>query len=89
MRLLGAIAGLALTGLSAMLAFAFYDSYWRWRDCFNELGRCFDPVSGVVYHEQSGAIWGGLALLSLLAGLALLLPPMLRRPPPPQPPTGR
>jgi hypothetical protein len=19
---------------------AWYDRYWRWRDCFNELGRC-------------------------------------------------
>jgi hypothetical protein len=38
-RLLGG----ALVGLGLLFAAAFYDRYWRWRDCFNELGRCFDP----------------------------------------------
>jgi hypothetical protein len=42
--------------------------YWRWRGCFNEEGRCFDPVEGVVYHAQSGEVWG-----ILLAASALVL----------------
>ncbi|MBI5262483.1 MAG: hypothetical protein HY852_11785 [Bradyrhizobium sp.] len=52
---------------------AFEDRYWRWRDCFNELGRCYDPVSQDVYVEQAGMVWGSLAAISLLAGLALIV----------------
>ena len=50
-----------------LLAAAFYDRYWRWRDCFNDLGRCYDPVSQNVYLEQAGLVWGGLAVIFLLA----------------------
>lgn len=59
---------LALAGLFAL---AFYDRYWRWRGCFKELGRCYDPDEGVML-EQAGMIWGTLALLfGLLAARAL------------------
>jgi hypothetical protein len=37
--------GGALVGLGLLFLAAFHDRYWRWRDCFNELGRCFDAVS--------------------------------------------
>ncbi len=57
--------GLAATAL-------FYDRYWRWRDCFNELGRCFDPVSQDVYLEQSGLVWGSFATLFFATALVLL-----------------
>lgn len=43
-----------------LFGFAFYDRYWRWRDCFNELGRCYDPDTQSVYLEQAGVVWGGL-----------------------------
>lgn len=66
---------LTLTGL--LLLFMFYERYWRWRDCFNELGRCFDPVSQDVYLEQSGLVWGGFAAISLFLGIILL--PLLFR----------
>jgi hypothetical protein len=56
-----------------IVAAGFYDPYWRWRDCFNKLGRCFDPVTQDVYLEQAGLVWGGLAAISLAGGLALLL----------------
>ena len=59
-------------------AWAWYDRYWRWRDCFNELGRCFDPTEGVVYLEQSGVIWGGTAALCI-AGFLISLALGLRR----------
>jgi hypothetical protein len=61
-----------LTGVGLLFAGAFHDRYWRWHDCFNELGRCYDPVSQNVYLEQAGAIWGSLAAVFLLLGLALL-----------------
>jgi hypothetical protein len=54
-----AVLWLAFT---ALFALAFHDRYWRWRDCFNELGRCYDPEHGVMV-EQAGAIWGSLTLI--------------------------
>jgi hypothetical protein len=68
------VLGIAATGIGALLALAFYDRYWRWRDCFNELGRCFDPVSQDVYLEQSGLVWGTFATLFFFATLILLAP---------------
>jgi hypothetical protein len=66
------VLGIAVTGAGALLALVFYERYWRWRDCFNELGRCFDPVTQDVYLEQSGGVYGGLAAVFLILGLALL-----------------
>jgi hypothetical protein len=54
--------------LTVLFALAFYDRYWRWRGCFNELGRCYDPEEGVMV-EQAGLIWG---MLTLLFGLLLV-----------------
>jgi hypothetical protein len=31
-----------LTCLGALFAVAYHDRYWRWRECFNELGRCVE-----------------------------------------------
>ncbi len=45
---------LAVTGtLAAGSAFLFYERYWIWRECFNELGRCYDGEAGVML-EQAG-----------------------------------
>jgi hypothetical protein len=66
------LSGLLLTGMGVLFALAYYDRYWRWRDCFNELGRCYDPVSQDVYLEQAGLVWSGLAVISLLVGITLL-----------------
>jgi hypothetical protein len=66
------LSGLLLTGMGVLFALAYYDRYWRWRDCFNELGRCYDPVSQDVYLEQAGLVWGSFAAISLLGGIALL-----------------
>jgi hypothetical protein len=67
-----AVLGCLLMIMGALFALAFHDRYWRWRDCFNELGRCYDPLSQNVYLEQAGITWGGLAAISLLIGIALL-----------------
>lgn len=56
-------------GLTGLFGFAYYSQYVRWRGCFNELGRCYDPREGVVYLEQSGAIWLGLTGLALALSL--------------------
>lgn len=58
--------------MAALSALAFEERYWRWRDCFNELGRCYDPATEQVYVEQAGIVWGGLASICLIGGGALL-----------------
>jgi hypothetical protein len=67
------VIGVLLLGTAVLCILAFHDRYWRWRDCFNELGRCYDPVSQDVYLEQAGLVWGGLAAVASLAGIILLL----------------
>jgi hypothetical protein len=54
-------------GLAAVFTYAWYDRYWLWRACFNELGRCYDPESQQVFLEQAGLVWG------LFTGISLLL----------------
>jgi len=58
MRWLRGLLGTALIGLGVLFALAFEARYWRWRDCFNELGRCDDAVSQDVYLEQAGLVFG-------------------------------
>lgn len=64
-------------GLSALSLAAWYEFYFRWRDCFNEEGRCFDPETAVVYHEQSGMVWMLAAIVFAVVAAALF---WLRRP---------
>ncbi|MBR0825338.1 hypothetical protein JQ596_07310 [Bradyrhizobium manausense] len=71
MRWLRGVLAAVLVALGVLFALAFEARYWRWRDCFNELGRCYDPVSQDVYLEKAGMVWGGLAAVSLLVGFAL------------------
>ena len=71
------VAGLFIVTGSLFLVVS-YDRYWRWRDCFNELGRCYDVVSQDVYLEQSGLVWGSLAAACLIAG-SLLVSRAIRR----------
>lgn len=57
---------------TALFLLAYYDRYWRWRDCFNELGRCYDPDGEQVFLEQAGVVWGMFTVICLLV-LALSL----------------
>ena len=60
--------GMIALALALVSTFAFYDRYWLWRDCFNELGRCWDSATEQVYREQAGLVWGlGVALFAVLA----------------------
>jgi len=65
------LSSLACLGLAIACGYAWYTQYFRWRDCFNELGRCFDEATGVVVSEQSGAVWLALTVLALAASLGL------------------
>lgn len=62
LALLACVSG----GLAIVFAYAWYDRYWLWRDCFNELGRCYDPESQQVFLEQAGLVWGMFTGVSLL-----------------------
>lgn len=61
------ISALVLFGLSLVFGYFYYVQYFKWRDCFNEIGRCYDAESGVVYLEQSGDAWLLLAALAFAA----------------------
>ena len=49
--------------LFGVCVFAFYERYWQWRDCFSDLGRCYDPVGEQVLVEGAGFVWSTLALV--------------------------
>ena len=66
------ITGLILLGISGGFFWLYHAQYFRWRGCFNDLGRCFDPVSGMVYLEQAGMIWLSLGVVTGFAALWLL-----------------
>ena len=55
--------------LAACSGWVYYQHYFVRRHCFNELGRCFDPETGMVFLEQSGAIW--LIITVFAGGIAL------------------
>lgn len=63
------LIALGFFGLFAACGYVYYARYVARRQCFNELGRCFDAETGVVYHEQSGGVWLLLAVLAF--GLAV------------------
>ena len=60
---------LLFLGLSGLFAAAYYHRYFKWRDCFNELGRCLAPETVTVYLEQAGITWSSLAILTFICGL--------------------
>jgi hypothetical protein len=70
MRIVSVLLAACALGFAALFGWAFYERYWRWRDCFNELGRCYDPASQTVMTD-AGFVWGLMAAVAL--GLALVL----------------
>lgn len=79
MRAIRTFAGFLSLACAALFGVAFYDRYWLWRGCFNELGRCWDSATEQVYVEQAGIVWGGMAGMCVLAAALLLLPRGRRR----------
>lgn len=53
---------------AAIFGFAYYEQYFKWRSCFNDLGRCYGSEAGVVYLEQSGIIWLSLVVIATAVG---------------------
>ena len=74
MGLIGRTVGLVLLVAAGLSAFLYWDRYRRWRDCFNELGRCYAGDPPEVFLEQAGLVWGTFALLFLVAALPFLRP---------------
>jgi energy-converting hydrogenase Eha subunit H len=70
MRIVCSLLAAGALCFAALFGWAFYERYWRWRDCFNELGRCYDSVSQTVMTD-AGFVWGLMAVVAL--GLALVL----------------
>jgi hypothetical protein len=66
-------AGLLSAFACGLFGFAFYERYWRWRDCFNELGRCYDAASQEVFLEQAGIVWGSLTAICFAIAIVLLV----------------
>jgi hypothetical protein len=69
--------GWLCAGLGCFFGLAFYDRYWRWRDCFNELGRCYDSKSQQVFLDQAGIAWGSLTVICFTIAVVLLV--LIRR----------
>ncbi len=78
--ILRAVAALFWLGWAVLFGAAYHDRYWRWRGCFNDLGRCYDPVEGMVYLQQSGIFWGGATAICLALGLWAAWSAWRRRP---------
>jgi hypothetical protein len=57
----------------------FYERYWRWLGCFNELGRCFDPESETVATD-SNSMYGLLAAVALVLALLTAVGLLRNRP---------
>jgi cell division protein FtsX len=55
---------------AALFGWAFYERYWRWRHCFNELGRCYDPATQTVATDAA-FVWGLMAAVALALALVL------------------
>jgi hypothetical protein len=72
-RIVCLLSAAGLFGLVVLFALAFHERYWRWRDCFNELGRCYDPETQSVMTD-AGFVWGLMAAASFgLSVMAFLL----------------
>jgi hypothetical protein len=73
----------ALTGFwlccALFFGWMFYERYWRWLGCFNELGRCFDPESETVATD-SNSMYGLLAAVALVLALLTAVSLLRNRP---------
>ena len=56
--------GIGLIGFAFFL-WCFYIRYYKWRDCFNELGRCYDPDGSMQVYTTAGIWWGWISVAFL------------------------
>lgn len=61
MKLFGAVIGSIGT---AFFSWVFYIRFYKWIDCFNELGRCYVAEEETVY-TTAGHVWSYFAVLFL------------------------
>jgi hypothetical protein len=73
-RIISLLSAAGLFGFAILFALAFHERYWRWRACFNELGRCYDPETQTVMTDAA-FVWGlmaaaafGLSVITLVLG---------------------
>jgi len=76
MRIVCSLLAACALCFAVLFGWLFYEFYWRWRDCFNELGRCFNPASHTVMTDAA-FVWGPMAVVAF--GLALVLRMLGRR----------
>lgn len=54
---MGVVGKLILSGVVAQFfLWVYYDRYFKYLDCFNEEGRCFDPLEMTV-NTTSNFVW--------------------------------
>lgn len=64
------LGALLAASLSLASWYFFYIRYFAWRDCFNELGRCYDPDGTRQVYTTAGITWalpGGFFFLVAVA----------------------
>jgi hypothetical protein len=69
MRIVCSLIAACALCCALLFGWAFYERYWRWRDCFNELGRCYDPGSQTVMTD-AGFVWGLMAAVAFGVAIA-------------------
>ncbi|MBF9060017.1 hypothetical protein HKCCSP123_12570 [Rhodobacterales bacterium HKCCSP123] len=68
-RIAAGIAAAVSLVLTLVLTVAFFNGYWRNRDCFDDRGRCFVPEDGSVFSANS--IY--LAPLAVIFGILFVI----------------
>jgi hypothetical protein len=72
MRRIACLVSASLLGFAILFALAFHERYWRWRACFNELGRCYDPETQSVMTDAA-VVWGLMAVAAFALSVAVFL----------------
>ncbi len=65
------LTGILAAGLSLASWYFFYIRYFAWRNCFNELGRCYDPDGTRQVYTTAGMTWSLPGAFFLLVALVV------------------
>lgn len=55
--------------LMLLFVYLFYIRYLKWSNCFNELGRCYDPDGSKQVYTTAGELWIVPAMIFFLLGI--------------------